>query len=143
MTTARAVANRLRSPISARSAAAPMANRPVIEVTSAVSPSSSRTRHPPFGLGEQVLGMLPVSGQQGHPLQRAGPVRDHPGRIGERGEQPAHDPQARVVPALNMAPGLYYPAPKTNILARPVADSPCTKNGIRGRADLRMVSNSA
>jgi hypothetical protein len=30
------------------------------------------------------------------PLQRASPVRDHPTRIGEGGEQPAHDPQAGV-----------------------------------------------
>ena len=67
----------------AKIAAAPIADRPVIEVTSPVRPSGSRTAgHPPLGLGEPVLAVPPVFGQQLHPLQRAGPVRDHPGRVG-------------------------------------------------------------
>jgi hypothetical protein len=40
---ARPVANHVRSPVSARFAAAPTADRPVVEVTSAVSPNSSST----------------------------------------------------------------------------------------------------
>lgn len=42
-TSARAVANRVGSPVSARIAAAPTGDRPVMEVTSPVSSSSSRT----------------------------------------------------------------------------------------------------
>ena len=100
LTAARAVANRLGSPVSAKIAAAPIADRPVIEVASPVSPSSSRTaviRRSVSASRSWVC--CQSSGQQLHPLQRVGPVRDHPGRIGERGEQPAHDPQAGLPPA--------------------------------------------
>ena len=73
---------------------------PVIEVTSSVRPSSSRTAIIRVSVSASLAAAVCQSGQQERdPLQRAGPVRDHPGRVGERGEQVAHDPQRRFLPA--------------------------------------------
>jgi hypothetical protein len=72
----------------------------------------------------------PVSGQQLDPFQCAGPVRDHPGRIGERGEQPAHDPQAGLLPAAAgdlaphrlLEPGRSQPPGAGEVPAVPASD---------------------
>jgi hypothetical protein len=76
-----------------------------------------------------VLGEVPVFGQQQlRPLQRAGPVRDHPGQIGERGEQPARDPQTRFLHLPDLAAGLgdqllaarsQMPQPAPRLTGRP------------------------
>jgi hypothetical protein len=79
--------------------AAPTADRPVIEMTSAVSPSSSRTpviRCPAWVIRVLVSCQSPST----NCTRSSAPARcDHPGRVAERGEQPAHDPQARFLPA--------------------------------------------
>ena len=61
LTSARAVANRRGSPVSARIVAAPTAEMPVIEVTSSVSSSSvEHGNHALLGVGQLVLGLRPV-----------------------------------------------------------------------------------
>jgi hypothetical protein len=47
--------------------------------------------HPRLGVGELALGVGPVLHQQLHPLQRAATVREHPGRIGQGGEELAEN----------------------------------------------------
>jgi hypothetical protein len=58
--------------------------------------------HPLLSVGEPGLGEQPVFQQQLHPLEHAGTVRSHTGRVAEGCEQPANDPQTRLLPA---APG--------------------------------------
>ena len=57
------------------------------------------TGHPGLGLGEALVGQRPVSEEQLHPFQGAGPVGDDPGRVGQGAEQSAQDPQAGFLPA--------------------------------------------
>jgi hypothetical protein len=45
-----------------------------------------------------VVGGAPVLEQKLDALQRAGPVRDHPGRIGQCGEHAAGDASAGFLP---------------------------------------------
>jgi hypothetical protein len=61
--------------------------------------------HPLLGAGQAGLGVAPVGQQQRDALQRAGPQRGHPGRIGAGIEDSADDLPPRVdrVPAGDLA----------------------------------------
>jgi hypothetical protein len=99
------VVNRLGSPVSARIAAAPTADRPVIEVASSVSPSSPRDGdHPLLGPGQAGPGLTPVGQQQRDPVQRTAAHRGLPGRTGARSEHRVDDllPRPDRLPASDL-----------------------------------------
>ena len=80
--------------------------------------------HPGLGVGQLGAGRRPSPpAVQRDPLQRAAPVRDHPGRVGQGGEEVADDPQAGLLPApagdLACAPRARTgPSPSRRVRAR-------------------------
>ena len=77
------------SPVSARIAAAPTADRPAIEVAK-LGELAARPARPVIRVSVSAsltLVVVPVGQQQRDPFQRAAPMRDHAGRVGEGGEQ--------------------------------------------------------
>jgi hypothetical protein len=82
------------------------------------------------GTADDITEYVPVLQQQGHSLQRAAPVRDHSGRIGERSEKAADDAQARLAlaaagdlpPHLALEPRRAQPPGARQVPAVPAGD---------------------
>ena len=99
-TSARAVANRAGSPVSARIAAAPVDGQPCDRGDQPGQPELIQDRaHPGLDIGEPGADIAPVAQRQVRAFQGAGAVRGDPGRVGQRGEYGPDDPQARPDPA--------------------------------------------
>jgi hypothetical protein len=98
--------------------------------------------HPGRGVRQPPMCMVPVLQEQRHPLQRAGPVSDYPGRVGEGGEQLADDPQARPAPAArNDQPPGRGPGPgRPSRRVRP--RSPPSRSVMTGIAAVRVAERN-
>ena len=103
LTTLRAVANRDRSPVSARMTAAPTADTPGNGGDQGGQPEPVEDGdHAGLDLAQASDGRAPVVDQHADPLQRAATLNGHAAAVGEGGEEPVGDP---VTDPLRAEPG--------------------------------------
>jgi hypothetical protein len=84
--------------------------------------------HASLDVGQPGAGASPVIQRQMRAFQRARPVRDHPGRVGQRSEDGPDDPKARAgcTPPGKLAadcvsePGLAEPADTGKVTSAPI-----------------------